>query len=319
LTSRGDSRLRISADEVNRAPQTQADRYASGNASWGVASPPQARRSRRPILAAVAIGLGLVVLVGGGLTIALAAIDRMTDGADAASGRSVRPATDAEQRSISKEGLAVVAPTVEGSCDTVGGLSQQWHGSAVPWRRLDGDLLVLVTNRHVSSPNQRQGTTNLEVTFGSGKSVPVRNVALPIGKNIDLALLLIDASSLQEYVDYCLLSPCPEDTWLSLKPGDDIVAVGSSLGYPQTQTFGRISALRPELASRMMAGRYVQFDATVLPGNSGGPLLQLIDDKWRWIGIVTAGSDPGVGFAIFAAELFQTSFRWVGEDGPAMQ
>ncbi len=318
MTSQGDGRLRISADEVRSAPPAHALPRSYGDALRSVV-PPDPPRRRRLALAAVAIGLGLIVMVGGGLTIALALVDVETGGTDASAARSVRPATDAEQRSIAKEDLSLAAPTVEGSTGAIRGLSERWSGSAVPWRRLDGNLLVLVTNRHVASPGQHAGTASLEVTFGSGKSVSVRNVALPIGTSIDLSLLLVDASSLQENVDYCLLTPCPEDTWHSLKPGDDVVAVGSSLGYPQTQTFGRISALRQDRAIRMMMGRWVQFDATILPGNSGGPLLQMISDKWRWIGVVTAGSDPGVGFAIFSGELFRTSFRWIGDEGPSLQ
>lgn len=318
MTLQDDGRLRVSSEEVRSAPQTHAVPHPYGNAERGVASPAPPRR-RRLALAAVTIGLGLIVLVGGGLTIALALVGVGSRGADTADARSVRPATDAEQTSIAKEDLSLVAPTVEGSIGGLRGLSQRWNGSAVPWRRLDGNLLVLVTNRHVASPDQNSSRASLEVTFGSGKSVPVRNVALPIGTALDLSLLLVDASSLQENVDYCLLTPCPEDIWPSLKPGDDVVAVGSSLGYPQTQTFGRISALRQDMAIRMMLGRWIQFDATVLPGNSGGPLLQMISDRWRWVGVITAGSDPGVGFAIFAGELFQTSFRWIRDEGPSLQ
>jgi serine protease Do len=78
--------------------------------------------------------------------------------------------------------------------------------------------------------------------------------------------------------------------------GDVVLAIGNPFGYAHTVTSGIISAKGRVIG----AGPYddfLQTDASIHPGNSGGPLL---DVRGRVIGIATAVSaeGPGIGFAI---------------------
>jgi putative serine protease PepD len=76
--------------------------------------------------------------------------------------------------------------------------------------------------------------------------------------------------------------------------GDPVLAFGSPLGFQATATVGIISAIR---------SRWIQTDAQISPGSSGGPLLNA---RGEVIGITAVGfgaGRPGPGFAIDVREL----------------
>jgi serine protease Do len=106
----------------------------------------------------------------------------------------------------------------------------------------------------------------------------------------DLALIKVDASGLPE------LALGDSD---ALRVGDDVIAVGNPFGLGGTVTRGIVSALGRDIN----AGPYVDFiqtDAAINRGNSGGPLLNL---EGGVIGVNSAiyspnGGSVGVGFAI---------------------
>jgi len=66
-----------------------------------------------------------------------------------------------------------------------------------------------------------------------------------------------------------------------MKKGDTVVAIGTALGQPHSVTRGIISNLDTVVQDR----HYLQTDAALNPGNSGGPLL---DEQGRVIGVCTA-------------------------------
>ena len=70
-----------------------------------------------------------------------------------------------------------------------------------------------------------------------------------------------------------------------VRKGDGVVALGYPLvsiqGQEQKATFGRVNALSGAMADE----RFIQVDAPIQPGNSGGPLL---DERGNVIGVVTA-------------------------------
>jgi serine protease Do len=106
----------------------------------------------------------------------------------------------------------------------------------------------------------------------------------------DLALIKIDAEN---------LSALPLGDSDSLRVGDDVIAVGNPFGLGGTVTRGIVSAM----ARDINAGPYVDFiqtDAAINRGNSGGPLLNL---EGEVIGVNSAiyspnGGSVGVGFAV---------------------
>ncbi len=79
----------------------------------------------------------------------------------------------------------------------------------------------------------------------------------------------------------------------ALKPGTKVAAVGSPLGLEGSVTEGVISAVEREINGKS----YLQIDAALNEGNSGGPI---IDDRGRVVGVATAviKEAENVGFAI---------------------
>ena len=266
-----------------------------------------AASKRKPILYAILLLAFPVLLVvgGAGFILVLSKMNSSSEGVE----RSVRAPTDAEQHSISKGKLGLVAPSVAGHVEGIWGNS--WSGTAIPWRLSRDGLLVLVTNAHVANPDHESGV-QLQVSFASGKSLPVKAVAIAVGIDRDLAILTVEAATLQQGVDYELLTPQALDAPDTLEPGDEVVAVGSPRGFPQTRTFGRISAIRQQIYQTGSNDvKWIQVDATILPGNSGGPLLRLIDGRWHWIGVVTSRGVEGIGFAIHSGEVYESRYRWI--------
>jgi S1-C subfamily serine protease len=78
-----------------------------------------------------------------------------------------------------------------------------------------------------------------------------------------------------------------------LKKGDTVIAIGTALGQPHTVTRGIVSNL--DIVVKEV--HYLQTDAALNPGNSGGPLL---DERGRVIGVCTATvkNAQSVGLAI---------------------
>jgi serine protease Do len=151
---------------------------------------------------------------------------------------------------------------------------------------IDKDGHVL-TNNHVIA-----GASTIEVLFHKTKRKAIAKV-IGVDTKTDLALLQVKVRG-----DGKATPPPPMDLGDSdsLRVGDVVLAIGNPFGYGHTVTAGIISAKGRVIG----AGPYddfLQTDAGIHPGNSGGPLL---DARGRVIGINTAVSSegPGLGFAI---------------------
>ena len=91
----------------------------------------------------------------------------------------------------------------------------------------------------------------------------------------------------------------------SLKQGDGVVAIGNSLGYGQSVTSGIVSAVNRKITMRgadgasVVTNSFIQTDAAINSGNSGGALL---DMEGRLIGInsvkIAVSGVEGMGYAI---------------------
>jgi serine protease Do len=144
----------------------------------------------------------------------------------------------------------------------------------------------IVTNQHVI-----EGADKITVVIPGKSSYEAELIGLDA--MTDLALLKIEAN------DLVALTIGDSD---ELRVGEQVLAIGNPFGYfQQTVTAGIISAVGRQV--RMPGSEYVytflQTDALVNPGNSGGPLLNL---KSEIIGINTAKISlvgvEGIGLAI---------------------
>lgn len=148
---------------------------------------------------------------------------------------------------------------------------------------IDAAQGIIVTNNHVV-----EGGRKYTVDLADGRLFDATLVGAD--KATDLAVLKIEASGLSQ------VETADSDT---LRTGDLAFAVGYPLGLDQTLTMGVISGLgRSGMGDRIED--YIQTDAAVNSGNSGGPLL---DSRGRLIGINTSilsgsGGNDGIAFAV---------------------
>src|SRR5690348_10681072 len=123
----------------------------------------------------------------------------------------------------------------------------------------------IVTNNHLIQGLQGTGTVDsVTVTMTDGKEYPARIVGRD--ETSDLALLKIDGKNL------------PFVNWgdsAKARVGDWVIAIGDPYGVGSTVTAGIISALHRGITGNGAYDRYIQTDAAINMGNSGGPMFDL--------------------------------------------
>ncbi|MES2002012.1 MAG: Do family serine endopeptidase [Pseudomonadota bacterium] len=148
----------------------------------------------------------------------------------------------------------------------------------------------VVTNNHLIQGASGNGTVDsVTVITSDRKEYPARIVGRD--ETSDLALLKIDGRDLP-YVQW-------GDSTKS-RVGDWILAIGNPYGLGGTVTAGIISALHRGITGVGAYDRYIQTDASINMGNSGGPMFDL---NGNVIGINSAlisptGASVGIGLAI---------------------
>jgi serine protease Do len=145
---------------------------------------------------------------------------------------------------------------------------------------------IIVTNKHVVD-----GAFEISVVLNDGSLVPAK--VLAVSSLIDLALLKISVGH-----------PLPTLAWGdsdALLVGDPVLTIGNQLDWGTSVSAGIVSGLNRNLQDTPFDS-YIQTDATINHGNSGGPL---IDPNGKVVGIDTALYNPeenggfiGIGFAI---------------------
>jgi serine protease Do len=145
---------------------------------------------------------------------------------------------------------------------------------------------VVVTNNHVIKDSDQ-----ITVVLGDRREFEAK--VLGTDERTDLAVLKIDAGALP-------LPTLPLADSDALEVGDVVLAIGDPFGVGQTVTMGIVSALARTAVGISDYRFFIQTDAAVNPGNSGGAL---IDMSGRVVGINSAifsqsGGSVGIGFAI---------------------
>ncbi len=159
----------------------------------------------------------------------------------------------------------------------------------------------VVTNNHVIDKAEE-----ITVTLNGGDHYPAKIVGRD--PKTDLALLKIDADEPLPYVEF-------GDSG-SAEVGDWVIAVGNPFGLGGSVSAGIISARGRDIQSGPFDD-YLQIDAPINRGNSGGPLF---DRNGKVIGVNTAiyspsGGNVGIGFAIPSsmAETIVTQLKESGQ------
>lgn len=147
----------------------------------------------------------------------------------------------------------------------------------------------IVTNNHVVRTRGGRIAPQIFVTLQDGRRFQA--TVLGTDSQNDIALLKIDARN---------LPTAQMGDSDKLQVGDWVIAVGNPFGLGTTVTAGIVSALNRSLDRPGLPGGFIQTDAAINQGNSGGALA---DSRGRLVGINTAiyspvGANVGIGFAI---------------------
>ena len=142
----------------------------------------------------------------------------------------------------------------------------------------------IVTNNHVIA-----GAQEIEVIFDDGNTLPATLIGSE--KETDLALLKVESDKPLPFVQL------GDDK--KSRVGDWIIAIGNPFGLGGTTTTGIISARGRDINSGPYDD-FIQIDAPINRGNSGGPLFNLAGEVIGVNSVIYSpnGGNVGIGFAI---------------------
>jgi S1-C subfamily serine protease len=148
----------------------------------------------------------------------------------------------------------------------------------------DAERGLIITNRHVIDQADR-----ITVRLTDGRALPATRIGAD--HNTDVAVIKVEPAGLAAAIF------ADSD---SLEVGDFVLAIGHPRGLGQTVSAGIVSGLHRANIGLNPYEDFIQTDAAIYPGNSGGALVNIAG---RLVGISTAfvgvsNGNPGYGFAI---------------------
>ncbi len=172
-----------------------------------------------------------------------------------------------------------------------GGAPQIQEGGSLGTGFLVSGDGYIVTNNHVVAPAARNATVrSIKVTTSDHTTYEAELVGRDEAS--DLAVLKIKDSKQFPYVKF--------GSSKNSRVGDWVLAIGQPLGLEGTVTSGIISNIARTTGSGSAYDRFIQTDASINSGNSGGPMFDLTGNVIgvnTWIASTTGGN-IGLGFAI---------------------
>lgn len=158
-------------------------------------------------------------------------------------------------------------------------------GSGVIVRK-NGNTFYVLTNNHVAG-----SATKISVKLNDGREFEGKLV----GSDSRIDIALVSFESKDSTIPVAALGDSDK-----VKPGDICMAFGAPLGYSQSVTQGIVSAVGRSESSMSSISDYIQTDAAINQGNSGGPLVNIYGEVIginTWIASQSGGS-IGLGFSI---------------------
>ncbi|MDC7221264.1 MAG: Do family serine endopeptidase [Spirochaetales bacterium] len=158
-------------------------------------------------------------------------------------------------------------------------------GSGVIVKKIDFTYYI-ITNYHVVGDSEE-----IEITLYDGRVYD----AVPVGTDSRKDLALVSFETEEEDIPLARLGDSSK-----LYVGDWVMAIGNPLGYESSVTAGIVSALGREDAPQGNISDFIQTDASINQGNSGGALINMQGEVIginSWISTSTGGS-MGLGFSL---------------------
>lgn len=190
-----------------------------------------------------------------------------------------------------RDSAVTVYTYTEGGAFSPGRTGREPTGAGSGWVYADG---IVVTNNHVVT-----GVDRVEVVTADGTIVPAEVAGSDWYQ--DVAVLRLKPDDGQE-------PPPPATVGDSgaVRPGDEVIAIGTPRGqFANTVTTGHVAAtgISLDTGAGYSLTNLIRHDATIVPGNSGGPLFSM---DGKVIGMNVASTDtpanqpdaPEIAFAI---------------------
>ncbi|MDR0527645.1 MAG: trypsin-like peptidase domain-containing protein [Spirochaetaceae bacterium] len=179
----------------------------------------------------------------------------------------------------------------QGNNDGGGGreFRAQGLGSGIIVRK-NGNTYYALTNSHVVSDGGN-AVDEITVELDGGKELPAKLVGRDTRR--DLAMVSFETT------DKLSLAVLGDSDSVSV--GDWAIAVGNPMGYSFSVTMGIVSAVGRTGGPSDIINDYIQTDASINQGNSGGALVNIRGEVIginMWIASNSGGGSVGIGFAI---------------------
>jgi 2-alkenal reductase len=152
------------------------------------------------------------------------------------------------------------------------------------------ELGHVITNAHVVD-----GAQELSVILHDGTRLPAEVIGAD--NLVDVAIIQVELPAGTTVPGIAAFGDSD-----ALRPGEEVVAIGNALGeFPNTVSQGTVNGTDRGFPGMPLPSTFVQHDAEIWHGNSGGPLLNL---RAEVVGINTAGiSDSGMGTSMGSADM----------------
>src|SRR5262249_32442148 len=133
-------------------------------------------------------------------------------------------------------------------------------------RRAVGSRFLIHSDGHiVANAHVVEGASEVQVRLATGRQLKGKVIGRDSG--VDLALVKVEAKE--------KLAVLPLGDSDRLQVGEFVMALGHPFGLEQTVSFGIVSRKGAPLQSPSPGFDFIQTDAAVNPGNSGGPLVNM--------------------------------------------
>ncbi|MGD0103327.1 MAG: trypsin-like peptidase domain-containing protein [Rhodopila sp.] len=200
---------------------------------------------------------------------------------------TVRPAKPEEDKTDTK------VATAAGSSSDKSGASAESSADQMSTAIGSGFIIdpagYIATNRHVV-----EGGSSVFVMTADGERYQATVVGMP--GTVDMALLRIDANRPLKAVTFG-----DSD---KMRVGDAVIAIGSPFGFDTSVTSGIVSAINRDIMESPFDD-YIQTDAAINHGNSGGPLFNIHGEVIGMNSVIFSPStgSSGLGFALPSNEM----------------
>jgi len=216
----------------------------------------------------------------------------MTGDRAVVSAQAIDDLQSATKSAIAAAGPAVVSVYSTKTLQAAGGLRGMFGPPAGTRQRGLGSGFILDTQGYILTNNHVvEGADSIKVELSDGREFDAEVIGTD--PPTDLALVRVES----EGQDLHAVALGDSD---GVDVGDFVLAIGNPFGLPQTVSSGIVSAKGRANVGIVDYEDFIQTDAAVNPGNSGGPLIDL---RGRVVGINTAiasrsGGNNGIAFAI---------------------